>query len=376
MVWRFSRLMAAVVLVATSLPWVLTCELTPAESRPFIGGSSRNSVLELLVGYNGVGRFVSRVKPPETTGGVPEAGRTVSSHVQRAADARAAGERRQRGVPSRLFVNTPTGPLRLADGQLAAQVAWLLPLAVMALAIGAIQNRFRRPLAATHLALLFWFCWLVTYIAVYSYAGGIMHFYYLATMAPALAALAGIGLANLWSRYRQKDSLAFLLPVTLLLTAAWELYIQASALGWTLDILKDWSGDWQGWLHIVLVSGTLSAAAGLFLILRRQVSSGACHRLAKGSLTVGLVSLLAVPVAWALSSVLLPGQGVLPSADLYRLESFSRNGDTRGFGWFGRTVNTSKLVGFLKANRRGERYLLATSTAQLAAPIIIQTGRR
>jgi 4-amino-4-deoxy-L-arabinose transferase-like glycosyltransferase len=89
---------------------------------------------------------------------------------------------------------------------------------------------------------------------------------------------------------------------------------------------------------------------------------------------MGLVALLIIPLAWALSSVLLPGQGILPSADLYRLASASRTGDTRLLGRFGRTVDTSKLVGFLKANRTGERYLLTTSTAQLAAPIIITTG--
>jgi 4-amino-4-deoxy-L-arabinose transferase-like glycosyltransferase len=366
--------MAAVVLAATSLPWVLTYELTPADRRPFIGGSSRNSMLELLVGYNGIGRFIARVKPPETAGSEPETAQSARSSARQATDASSAGERLPSRVLSRLFVQTPTGPLRLADGQLAAQVAWLLPLAVMALAIGTFQTRFRRPLAVTDLALLFWFCWIVTYIIVYSYAGGIMHFYYLVTMAPALAALAGIGLAGLWSYYRQRGSLALLLPVTLLLTAAWELSIQASALGWTLDTLRERSGDWQSWLHIVLVAGTLIAAAGLFLILRRQASNRTARALAKGLLAMGLIALLAIPLAWALSSVLLPGQGVLPSADLYRLDARSRNSDARVLGRFGRTVDTAKLVGFLKANRRGERYLLATSTAQLAAPIIINTG--
>lgn len=33
-----------------------------------------------------------------------------------------------------------------------------------------------------------------------------------------------------------------------------------------------------------------------------------------------------------------------------------------------------RLVDFLTANRQGERYLLATSTTMLAAPIIIRTG--
>ena len=211
--------MAVLVVAATSLPWMLAYELTPADRRPFIGGSSRNSMLELVVGYNGIGRFVSRVKEPGTSGSGLETGRTARPQVQQAAGMDAAKEGRPRGVLSRLFVQTPTGPLRLADGQLAAQVGWLLPMAFMALAMGAVQNRFRRPLAATHLALLFWFCWVATYIVVYSFAGGIMHFYYLATMAPALAALAGIGLASLWSCYRQGGSLALLLPATLLLTA-------------------------------------------------------------------------------------------------------------------------------------------------------------
>jgi len=36
--------------------------------------------------------------------------------------------------------------------------------------------------------------------------------------------------------------------------------------------------------------------------------------------------------------------------------------------------DVSRLIAFLTANRHGERYLLATSTTALAAPIIIQTG--
>ncbi|TSA47552.1 MAG: hypothetical protein D4R56_01960 [Deltaproteobacteria bacterium] len=366
--------MAGIVLAATSLPWVLTVELTPAERRPFIGGSSRNSMLELLVGYNGIGRFVSRVKRSETNGSELGTAQAVSLGVQRAAGASAAAEPRPRSVLSRLFVQTKTGPLRLVDGQLAAQAGWLLPLAVMALMIGAFQNRFRRPLAMTHLNLLFWFCWIFTYAVVYSYAGGIMHYYYLVTLAPALAALAGVGLASLWGHYRQKGLRALLLPVTLLLTAAWELYIQASALGWTLDALRERTGDWQGGLLIVLVAGTIGAASGLLLILRRPASTWAADTPAACLLAMGIIALLAVPAAWALSSVLLPGQGILPSADLYRLDSVSRNADARILGRFGRTIDTSKLVGFLKANRMGEHYLLATSTAQLAAPIIISTG--
>lgn len=349
--------LAVIILAATSLPWVLAYQLTPTADRPFVGGSRNNSMLELVVGHNGIGRFVSRVKPPAMTAPAP-----------------GAPEVAPRSVVSRLFVRTPAGPFRLADAHLVAQVGWLFPLAVMALLIGAFQNKFRRPVAPTHLALLFWFCWLVIYGVVYSYAGGIMHYYYLTTMAPALAALAGIGVVGMWGYFRQKGWRAVLLPATLLLTAAWEFHIQVNALGWTYNAVREPSGDWLVWLHVALAGGTVVAVAGLLLILFKQMSGRVTHLFATGALGVGILALLVVPVAWALSSVLVAGQGVLPSADLYRLDPVVRNGDARVRGRFGQSVDTSKLVDFLKTNRMGERYLLATSTAQLAAPIIIDTG--
>ena len=215
---------------------------------------------------------------------------------------------------------------------------------------------------------------LSAYAGVYSYLGGIIHFYYLATMAPALAALAGIGIVSLWTDYRQRTLYAALLPVTLLMTAVWQLYIQASALGWTLGTLTRQSPSWQSWLHGALVGGTLVAAAGLLLIRFQSASNQATYRLAVGSLTIGLMAVLVLPVAWALSSVLLPGQGVLPSSDLYRLVAVFGNDGPRLRARSEQSVDISKLVAFLKANRKSERYLLATSTTQLAAPIIISTG--
>jgi 4-amino-4-deoxy-L-arabinose transferase-like glycosyltransferase len=244
----------------------------------------------------------------------------------------------------------------------------------MAIVIGIGQNRLRRPLTATHLALLFWFCWTITYVGVYSYLGGIIHFYYLSTMAPALAALAGIGVVNMWRYYFRRNSYPLLLPATLLVTAAWQLYIQASALGWSLNQFTDLSNNWLGWLHIALTGGTLVAAEGLLLICFQSASKQATYRLAVGSLTIGLMAVLVLPVAWALSSVFLPGQGVLPSSDLYRLVAVSGNDGQRMRARLWQSVDISKLVAFLKANRKSERYLLATSTTQLAAPIIISTG--
>lgn len=96
--------------------------------------------------------------------------------------------------------------------------------------------------------------------------------------------------------------------------------------------------------------------------------------MASAALGTGLSALLVLPLAWALSSVLVPGHGVLPCADLGRLISVDANAFSRIRSLSADSMGASKLVGFLKANRRGERYLLATSTTRLAAPIIISTG--
>lgn len=46
------------------------------------------------------------------------------------------------------------------------------------------------------------------------------HEYYLAVMAPAIAALYGIGLVVMWQNYRDGGWRGWLLPLALLLTAA------------------------------------------------------------------------------------------------------------------------------------------------------------
>src|SRR6266446_850455 len=50
--------LGGLVLAAVSLPWMIAYDLTPAARRPFVGSSPQNSMIDLAVGHNGVGRFV------------------------------------------------------------------------------------------------------------------------------------------------------------------------------------------------------------------------------------------------------------------------------------------------------------------------------
>jgi len=61
--WRRKILnlgIATVILLVVSLSWAVIIDLTPADQRPYIGSSENNTVLELIVGHNGLSRLFGR----------------------------------------------------------------------------------------------------------------------------------------------------------------------------------------------------------------------------------------------------------------------------------------------------------------------------
>ena len=202
--------LATVVIVAASLPWVVAVDLTPAEQRPYVGSSSFNTVTDLIVGWNGVERLAGR-----------------------------------RGCRS-------PGPLRLLNPQLGGQIGWLLPLAIVGLAAASWQSwqgRPRLPLSRKEdQALVLWGTWLIS-LMFFSVAGDWDP--YLAMLAPAVAALVGVGVVALWDDYRSPGWRGWLLPLTLVGTASLQLHILAHY------------PDWSHWLAPTIVVLCLAAAASL-----------------------------------------------------------------------------------------------------------------
>jgi len=254
----------------------------------------------------------------------------------------------------------------------------------MGLALGASYERGRGFRSPNSTALLLWFGWALSYGVVYSYAGGIFHAYYLSTMAPPLAALAGIGVVASSREYLRGGWRVVLLPAALIVTAGWQTYVQAPFLGWTLDPSRGRltamlaaaaasAGDWRTWLLAALIGGTLVVALGLLLLALLGAPAPPARRATALLVTVGLAALLVTPSAWALSTVLVRGNVVLPSADLSALTPSADGARPFFGGGFSRTA-TQRLTGFLVANRHGERFLFASTSTRLAAPIIVATG--
>ena len=238
-------------------------------------------------------------------------------------------------LPFEMHDSVPTGPLRLADARLAAQFAWTLPLAALGALLG--WRRRRAPIAL-------WTTWALTYGVVFSAAGGIFHAYYLSALAPPIAALAGIGCFELWRRGPAA------LALGLGATALWQGYITVASLGWV-----------NSWLGFPVVG--LAAAVAAWWRGKRPPA------------LIGGIALLVLPAAWALSAVFAPGNLTLPSASLGRWLGLD---DGRGpilSRHYPALTDDPKLMAFLGEHRGQARYLLATPSALLAAPVIIGTGQ-
>ena len=173
--------------------WVAIVELWPASSRPYIGGSENNSVLELALGYNGLGRIFGRAR-------------------RRAAGCRAARRRRgrrpgaarrtrwRRAVPVAAVRRRRRLITRCSTTEVGGQISWLLPAALVLLVVGLWLTRRAPRTDRMRASLLLWGGWTVVTALVFSFAQGIFHPYYTVALAPGIAALVGDRRDELWRR--------------------------------------------------------------------------------------------------------------------------------------------------------------------------------
>jgi 4-amino-4-deoxy-L-arabinose transferase-like glycosyltransferase len=352
----FSRRLAAsvlagVVLVIVSLSWVMLYDLTPSSERPYVGSTSGNSMLELAALHNGLNRFIARLTP--AAGGQGAAPDSSSNGI--------AASDTGRGQRARIFDDSPTGVLRLFRPQEAAQAAWWLPMGIAGallgwLSPGAAGIRGKRALVVI--------CggWVAAYWMAFSFAGGVVHFYYLAVLGPPLAVLVAIGASEFLARWQRSGERAVTLAAVVCITVLWQAYLVIGQAG---------ADAHSRIVRLEAADAAVALAMGAILAVKKRSLQGIPFGL-KTAFGAALAALVVMPAACALSVVLVRPNPSIPIATLAAYEQPPSAG-RRGRG-NDNAAGAAKLLSYLLEQRQGERYLVAVPSSRVAAPLIIASG--
>lgn len=272
---------AGIAVVAGS--YLALFQLTPASARPYMAGSETNSFLELTFGYNGLGRITG------SGGGMP--------------GGNAFGNAGGPGGNGNVGFGGAAGITRMFGTSFGGEVSWLLPAALVLLVAGLWFTRREARSSATRAALLLWGGWLLITAGIFSFMSGTVHPYYAVALAPAVAALVGIGSAELW-RGRTHWPARMVLAVTVLAASVWSAVLLGRDPAWL-----------PGLRVIAVVLGVLAAAA---LLLRVDSLAALPARLRKAAAAgVVVLSLLAGGLgttAWTLATAAQAHSGSIPTS--------------------------------------------------------------
>ena len=183
-----------------------------------------------------------------------------------------------------LFFGGEPGIGRLFGPSMGVEASWLLPAALIGLAAGIWFTRRTARTGTVRAGLLLWGGWLLVTGAVFSFMDGTVHPYYTVALAPAIAALVGISVAELW-RGRE-----FLVPRIVLAT-------MAAATGVWAFMLLDRTPDWLPALRWIVLAGSVVVAAILAV---------GVHRLGRAAVVLATAAALfglAAPSAFAIYNV-------------------------------------------------------------------------
>jgi 4-amino-4-deoxy-L-arabinose transferase-like glycosyltransferase len=247
---RIGALAVAGATMILSAGWYLALVgLWPADARPYIAGSTDNSLLQLALGYNGIERIVGR----DGGGGHGPGGGTGGG-----------------GGPGggNLFFGGNPGIGRMFGPSFGTEASWLVPAAIIGLAAALWLTWRTARTGKVRASLLLWGGWLLVTGAVFSFMDGTVHPYYTVELAPAIAALVGISVAEL---LRRKESLVprLVLSAMLAVTGVWAF------------ILLNRTPDWFPALRWVVLVGSIVVAVAIAV---------RAHRLGRATVVVAVAA--------------------------------------------------------------------------------------
>jgi 4-amino-4-deoxy-L-arabinose transferase-like glycosyltransferase len=261
--------------------------------------------------------------------------------------------------------NGTPGLFRLFGSGLAGQISWLLPFALIGLFAW-----WRRPgclslnglkeaglFSERGLTLLAMGLWLLPGLLYFSFTTGFWHTYYLATIAPPLAALVGIGAAGMYATYRSGG------------VKGWLLVAAVAVTGFTTVLFLYYDAAWAGLLIPVLLTVIIVITFLLAAIKRRNKSGSGNLSRTLAFCAIGI--LFVAPLVWAFTPLVYGNSGNLPVAG----PNLARSGAGMGNGFHEGGTGVSKLAEYLISHKSKETWIVAVASSNSeGANLIIDTG--
>lgn len=372
---------ATILLLAVSLSWAIAVDLTPEESRPYVGSTRANRVMELILGHNGLARLIPGGNALATTlftddEGVSAPSLPPSGQLPPGAPAGSQPPQPGFGPPTNQPGNPPTngapgsfnnqeigtaGPLRLFTEPLVTEAGWLLPLALWGMVCVVIVARPRFPITPPTLGLILWGGWLLTEVVFFSIAN-LFHAYYLLMVGPPLAALVAM---LVWSLRRSAGKQIWL---------AWGLLAGGVVLTLGVQVLT-----WLNYPEVgrwVVTASVLGAAAGLIVGLGIGMWETRPRWAISLPWLIVLSSLSLSPLVWSVltttndnPNVMLPRSGLIEQTG--RGNGAAANNQPPTY-----VISPAQqaILEYVTTHRKGTTYLLAANSSMEASAFILATG--
>jgi 4-amino-4-deoxy-L-arabinose transferase-like glycosyltransferase len=327
---RFGRIVAlGAVALVLSLGYITFVSLTPSSQRPYVDGTTNNSIWHQVFEYNGF----SRAGQPS-----PDVVLEHTLHTTKF-----------------LAVQPPPKIDRLFTSYYGRDTGWLLPAAVVA-AAGILLAQRRKPRTDLWRAgAVLWGTWLVVLGVAFTFSTT-MNSYYAGALSPPVGALLGIGGVLAWERRRE--------PIVLLVTAG-TAFVTALYAAKLVPHAGTGLPSGNALRAAVVLLGVVAAAVLCWSAWRRAPRSAGTDLAAVGCVLAGLAIVFVPAVASA--SVVSEGLGPFDTP-------FQPTAATAvSHAVFAPTPSPPGLA-VLETARRGAPWLMAAQTSAIAAPYIYATG--
>lgn len=353
-------ILATIVLLVVSLSWSFLVDLVPVNARPYVGDSTTNSEIELVLNqHNQVSNKINSNINLNYDGDNTLSYNTLNENEfiknYNEWNTIHKDNKTQFGI-FRLF----------QDNNLSDQIAWFLPLAIISLIVSIINRRKIIALKSTkNIIIMFFSIWFVTEFLYFSFVYS--NIYDLATLAVPTAALCGIGIKKMIQSYRKNKSmwLSLSLGLTIIVQYIIVIYYREN-----LSYLL---------IHLFYLDLGISIIA-VFTLFKIRNKKFTNNNLKNGLIVISIIGCLIIPLIGSSASLVYKTDGIFKGAGLQLFESKTQqnvNNYMKNYGVeFGGSEDLSKFINFLNENKgENQEYLLVTPSASVYAQnIILDTG--